>query len=100
MKDDSGHTADEYTENETIKKLIKANKEEVRLDSRHTSLWSTLATGRHNVKLYAEIIMRPKYNLEVSEKSFCRSLAKWPVCCILTMPYTVVLADVMYACGV
>jgi hypothetical protein len=29
MKDDSGHTADEYTENETIKKLIKANKEEV-----------------------------------------------------------------------
>ncbi|CAB3989764.1 caseinolytic peptidase B homolog [Paramuricea clavata] len=28
MKDDSGHTADEYTENETIKKLIKANKEE------------------------------------------------------------------------
>ena len=28
VKDDSGHTADEYTENETIKKLIKANKEE------------------------------------------------------------------------
>lgn len=29
IQDDSGHTADEYTENQTIKKLIKANKEEV-----------------------------------------------------------------------
>ena len=38
MKDDSGHTADEYTENETIKKLIESNKEEVRLDSRNTRL--------------------------------------------------------------
>ena len=44
MKDDSGHTADEYTENETIKKLIKSNKEEVRLDSRNTRL--TLPTQR------------------------------------------------------
>ncbi|XP_028401766.1 caseinolytic peptidase B protein homolog isoform X1 [Dendronephthya gigantea] len=28
LKDDSGHTAEEYTENESIKKLIKANKED------------------------------------------------------------------------
>ena len=29
MQDDNGHTADEYTENQTIKKLINANKNEV-----------------------------------------------------------------------
>lgn len=35
LKDDGGHTADEYTENESVKKLIMANKEEVRLESNY-----------------------------------------------------------------